>query len=38
MKHEESERTHFKWEHFYTLILVANALYIILFFLLMQSF
>lgn len=38
MANQPNEKVTFKWETFYTVILIANALYIFLFYLLMKAF
>lgn len=38
MANQPNEKATYKWEKFYTVILIANALYIFLFYLIMKAF
>jgi hypothetical protein len=38
MANQPNEKASFKWEKFYTVILIANAIYILLFYLIMKAF
>lgn len=38
MANQPNEKASYKWEKFYTIILLVNALYVLLFYLIMKSF
>ena len=38
MANQPNEKATIKWEKFYTVILIANAIYILLFYLIMKAF